>query len=760
MKTLVRAVLLLPAVALAGCGAWFKREPRDAESLLSRARTEHLWNSDRHAVEYAERAAALRSASPADRERALRLSGEYRLYLGDEVGARERLDAALALTPDDPDALVLRARASREDPDEALTWVVRAQQAAAGAPPARRAALRRLAAEVRVDLEDDAGAERELKAALEAVPGDLDALRALARVEKRAGGDAASFARAAEKSADDAPEWLRPAARRYAARVWRDLDDGPRAAAAYRRVLELAPEDLESLRALLELSWQDPKDPVRALPDGAPPRPAEDSWTEWTPEALAAAERLDPDGIEALRLRAARAWSKGRKKEAAREADRLAGALWRAPLWQQASAEVLAARMELDLRDEGEAALRLASAFRLEPHSIPAWRLETRLKKARESSRLSVSVLHSQLGADQVVDPSASLALEYRDAAEVRWALGDEAGARRALALALEAVPGDPPALALSAKIDAARGAAAPAAAPRPDGLTALEEAVRDGGLSPEEALAALLKSWPGEGAPGARRLALRAAVAARLNDADAPPEGLRRLAELVPGDPRGWSLLVRSESRRSRTKAALADAERLVSAARGAAVPERTAALRQRARLRLDGGDDGGAAADLRDALSADPNDLDALELLVWSLSGRPGRALAEVESRWPASPRPLERWRALRGLARLRASGWEAARADLEAAFAADPDRVCRSEFAVSGRGRYEPGYFDLCLRRYPRDASLYADRGVALYRAGRRDAAVADFRRALELEPGNRSARLSLEAAGAVPAPAPKK
>jgi len=745
-----RAAPLLLAAALLGCGVFPRREPRDLESMLARARTEHLWNSDRQAVLYADRAAALESAPAAGRARAYRLSGEYRLGVGDAAGAREKLERALALAPEDPGALSLLAQAAREEPGAALGWAERALKASAGAAPGRRAALHLLAADIRVDLEDEEGAARELASALELDPGNLDALRAMARVERRRGGDAAFYARAAERAAEDAPEWLRPAARRYAARVWLDLDDEPRAARAYRRALELDPDDQEALRCLVEITGKEPGAAAeRVAPPGTPPRPPEESWAEWTPQALERAERRDPDGVEAVRLRAARARERREPREAAREAGQLAEALWRAPLWQQAAGEVMAARLQLDLGDEREASVRLATALRLEPHSLRAWRLESRLKTARESRRVSVSVLHSSVVADQAPDAGQALAFGYREVAAARWTLGDPAGAERAVARALEAVPGDAAALELRARIAAGAPAPAAKAAPPADELTALESAVRSGRLSGEASLAALLKAWPDGASPRERWLSLRAEVVERLGGADAPVEDLRRLSDQVPGDVRALSLLVRAEARRSRTKEALSDADRLVAAAETSAPAERGAALRQRARLRLDAGDGRGAESDLRSALALDASDLEALELLVRAESDRPKSALAEVESRWPSSPRPPERWSALRGLARLRASGWEAARGDLEAAFAADPESVCRAETAQPGRDGFDAAYFDLCLRRYPRDSSLYNDRGVARYRAGRRAEALADFRRALELDPGNRAARLSLEA-----------
>jgi hypothetical protein len=56
----------------------------------------------------------------------------------------------------------------------------------------------------------------------------------------------------------------------------------------------------------------------------------------------------------------------------------------------------------------------------------------------------------------------------------------------------------------------------------------------------------------------------------------------------------------------------------------------------------------------------------------------------------------------------------------------------------------------YFDGCLTRFPADPGLLSDRGVALWRAGRRDASLASLRAALAADPGFLPAALSLEAA----------
>ncbi|HEX4046462.1 MAG TPA: tetratricopeptide repeat protein, partial [Elusimicrobiota bacterium] len=72
---------------------------------------------------------------------------------------------------------------------------------------------------------------------------------------------------------------------------------------------------------------------------------------------------------------------------------------------------------------------------------------------------------------------------------------------------------------------------------------------------------------------------------------------------------------------------------------------------------------------------------------------------------------------------------------RRDMRAAFAADPEMVCREALGVAG---VDLAYFDDCLKRYPGDASLHLERGLARFFAGRRDEARRDFHVALKLKP----------------------
>lgn len=86
-----------------------------------------------------------------------------------------------------------------------------------------------------------------------------------------------------------------------------------------------------------------------------------------------------------------------------------------------------------------------------------------------------------------------------------------------------------------------------------------------------------------------------------------------------------------------------------------------------------------------------------------------------------------------------------WDAV--DAAAAIALDAEVACLNTPALAEPGRMPSSYFDACLSRFPGHVSLLGDRGVALWREGRREDAKASFRAALSKDPGNLPAAVSL-------------
>ena len=390
----------------------------------------------------ADRKAERPDAPAPERAKAYRVSARMRAEAGDAVGARERYERALTLVPEDPETLLLLAQAYREEPERAGGFASRALAAAAGAAPGRRAEILRVSAEIALDLQDPAAAVRDLKLALSLDPGDLDAIRLLLRASAARGAEARDLAAAALRAASEKPEWLRPAAFRFAARVWRDAGADAESADADRRALALDPDDMEALRDLVQIEWRNPgRGLARVDPPDESRRPAEDSWADWTPEALRRAEALDPDGVEALRLRIARARAQGNEREAQRDAALLPEALLRAPLWQLAAGLRFAARLQSALGRREEALLSLTTALRYEPNTVQTWR--------------QLEPMRSGAGGPGLPPSIPIFRLEHMDAANARLKLGDVAGAERAVGLALKHDPADRYALALKAKIQA-----------------------------------------------------------------------------------------------------------------------------------------------------------------------------------------------------------------------------------------------------------------------------------------------------------------
>jgi tetratricopeptide (TPR) repeat protein len=131
---------------------------------------------------------------------------------------------------------------------------------------------------------------------------------------------------------------------------------------------------------------------------------------------------------------------------------------------------------------------------------------------------------------------------------------------------------------------------------------------------------------------------------------------------------------------------------------------------------------------------------DADALSLLSAALGGPLARATPDTRA----------------GALIVRAAlQWSAGRAtagasDLAAALDADAATACRNAPTAVDPGSLPADYFSACLSRFPHDAVLLSDQGVALWRDGHPAEALASLRAALDADPGNIAAALSLNAA----------
>ncbi len=202
------------------------------------------------------------------------------------------------------------------------------------------------------------------------------------------------------------------------------------------------------------------------------------------------------------------------------------------------------------------------------------------------------------------------------------------------------------------------------------------------------------------------------------------------------------------------RLQDALSLADKAVTVAARASLATHARARAERAQVELLLRDYKSAESDLRSAafLEPRPGGQYAMPLaLVLSREGKTAQALELLEAKAPPSEGSDRAARARRlvwrAVLRFELKKNAAAISDLEEAIKLDAPTACKRDPEVEEADRIRPGFFDLCAARYPSDARLRLDRGVARYAAGDAPGAEADFREALRLKPGYLEAAMSL-------------
>ncbi|MEK7859591.1 MAG: tetratricopeptide repeat protein [Elusimicrobiota bacterium] len=618
---------------------------------------------------------ALAAASPAPTVEGLRMSAQLRLKHKDHDGARRDLTQLLLLAQGDTHALQLLAQLALDDarPEEAVDYARRASAALEEEPSSNRPALYRQAARIHLGLKDAAAAEDDLQRLLQLAPDDLQALQALAQLELDRDRPREALAYADRLAASlQAPPAERAAAHRQAARIRLELKEDPGAARSLLQALTLAPQDPQTLRALVQ---------------------------------------LELDG--------------GRPAQALGYARRLVGALGSSSPAELVEAHRQSAGIRLALKDDAGAQRDLLRALKIAPDDRRTLQLLTQAA-LRQGRRTQARAYASRL-TDALEKAAPEERVEaYRQSARMHRQLKDAAGTENDLTRLLQLAPGDPEALQTLAQseLEAGRPREARAYADRLAG--ALENA------SPAERAAAYRQS---------------ARIHLALKDDAGAESDLQRTLELAPDDRQALQLLAQGKQRLGRPQEALTFAQRLTGASEKAPPAERAAGYRLSAGIRFDLKDDTGAQRDLLQALALAPGDLAVLRSLIQAKRKQPQEAAALLSKHWPADPRPRARWLALRGLTRLWTEDLAGARGDFEAAAAIDAAAFCSDDLFQTDRDSLDALYFEVCLRRFPKDPALYADRGIARYRAGLKDAALADLRKATELKVDFPEAFLSL-------------
>lgn len=374
------------------------------------------------ALAYADLVAAAPQTAAARRSEVLRKAGELRLLLGDFPGAAEDFRNAMGGNPRASDLLNL-AEAKREQPEEALPYAERAAKAP-DAAAFDRAKANLLAAALRMDMGDASGAEKNLALALTDAPDDLDALSAMVRLKRENKPAARAYAERAERAAAKTPPWQRPAAYRFASRIWLEIGEHERAAEKLRSALRLNPEDLEALAPLVRMKDKLTPKQLAGFQRSALVSDADKEAAAKSPSADAVNRALaaNPHDLEALRQLLV--LNRSNPAAATSHAARFADSVRKSPVWHRAEADRVLAAFWLSVGNEGKAYATLDHAYEFQTNSIAAWRMFLKMPKLAPADEHRSGALSA-----------------YCNAAELRLALGDREGAQETAKLGLKLDP-------------------------------------------------------------------------------------------------------------------------------------------------------------------------------------------------------------------------------------------------------------------------------------------------------------------------------
>lgn len=396
---------------------------------------------------------------------------------------------------------------------------------------------------------------------------------------------------------------------------------------------------------------------------------------------------------------------------------------------QRAAAYWLKARAQLELKDAGGAEKSLKQALAIEPDQASALEILVRMKLDGRQPAEALAYTDRLIMAGANSSPPMQQATAHSLRARVQLELKNEDGAEKSLKKALEIHADHTPALEMLVrmKLDGRRPAEALIYADR---LIKASE-----NLSPAQRAAAYGQ---------------RAQAQLELKDEVGAEKSLKQALEIESDQASALEMLIRMKLAGRRPTEALIWADFLVKIYGKHPPGQRAAAYRRRAQVHLELKNAAAAQEDLKQALESLPDDLEALWMLVETKREQPREALVLVTSHQPTDLRLQAPWLILRGMVRLMLSDESSALEDFGAAVNLDSAVSCFGDIVQKYRDRLDSHYFDRCVARYPENPTLYSDRGVARFRLGQREGAVADFRRAVELRPDYMEPHLSLASA----------
>lgn len=650
---------------------------------------------------------------------------------------KDNVTGTAKTTSDDLEFLHKMLGVKLNAPREALVYAERAVLLAAPNPSAAvRAAAYLDLAHVHEKLGDAAREEEALKRALEADPYYLAALHMMVELKKNNPLQAAVYARRAVAALKDTFPPARVVAFLDLARIHLTLKDNARAEENIESVLKTDPDNLDALHMMIDLNQNKPQAASLYSDRAVLAIQRKPSWARVpayldlaqihlrlknnarAEEALSRA--LAEDSANLAVLRKMIALKQDRPHEGLPYADRLVQAVENSSPQVRVEAYLNRAQILLRLKNNARAEADLKQALDAEPDNLRALSLLIDLKQDNPRESLDYAERKARAVRNS---PDRDRAAAYLDLARTHLQLKDYPLAEENVKRALKADPNNLNALFLivSLKQDHPREA-----------LIYAERAVLAAQNSPDQNRSAAYLNL--------------AQIHLRLKDNARAENDLKLALAADPGSLNALHLMV--DLKQNNPEEALVYAKQAaVLSVHNPSPRVRATAYLDLARTHLRLKNIAQAEEEAKSALETDPHNLEALRISVQLKDGRPQEQLALLRRPLPSDSSARIQWLTFRAFIRFTLKDSANAKNDIQEAIKISPSLVCLEKTQLVETSLMEPTYFDLCLNHYPRNPTLFLDRGVALYLRGNKRDAIADFRKAIALKPHYLEASISL-------------